>query len=266
MLRLGLNIGTVAGRRRAVAFEAETVAALAAMSVQPDGTRQGLLNDLIAGLKADGVWAKLDWLSLLAAHDEQAGRLNLVNPAQAMTAVNTPTFETDRGFTGNGTSSYLNSNWNATTASSPKFVQNSAHMGVWVNVNISASGQFDIGTQWRAAIMTRASPNFQFYANSTTAQTVALPVNTSVGHTAWSRTGASAHEVFKDGASVASGTTASTSLMNAPFLVLAVNNAGTPTSFSTRRVAACHWGSGLNATEMAAIRSRLATYMTAIGA
>jgi hypothetical protein len=90
-----------------VSYDADAEAYFAAMSVEPDATRKGLLNDLIVGLKADSVWTKITWLSVLAAHDAQAARVNIKTPAQVATAINSPTFTTDLGYAGDGATSYL---------------------------------------------------------------------------------------------------------------------------------------------------------------
>lgn len=238
----------------------------AAMTTQPTEARAGLLNTLIAGLNSDGIWAKLDWFGVSAAHASQSVQVNAVTPSQALTPVSAPTFTTDRGISSDGAASYYNTGWNPTTASSPKFQRDSAHMGVWINTNVSSSAQTDIGAQWRSSIQARASANVQVYQNANVPQTTALPVATSVGHTCWTRSGASVVDLFKDGVSIGSGTTASSPLSNVPFFVCAINNAGSPAQFSTRRIAVFHWGAALNSTEVAALRGRLNTFLTAIGA
>src|SRR5262245_5597796 len=56
-------------------IQAETTALLAAMTVQPNAARQTLINDLIYGLKNAGLWIKIDFFYVLAAHDSQAARI-----------------------------------------------------------------------------------------------------------------------------------------------------------------------------------------------
>ena len=84
--------------------EAETTAWVAEV-VSNGGTvsagRQTIVNDLIAGLKADGVWIKLDRLWLFAAEDQPSALTDLVGLTLA-TAVNSPTFTADEGYTSNG--------------------------------------------------------------------------------------------------------------------------------------------------------------------
>ena len=98
MLDFSLAVATPAA---AGGDEAETTAWVAEV-VSNGGTvsagRQTIVNDLIAGLKADGIWAKLDRLWLFAAEDQPSALTDLVGLTLA-TAVNSPTFTADEGYT-----------------------------------------------------------------------------------------------------------------------------------------------------------------------
>jgi hypothetical protein len=84
-----------------VSFDSDALAAFAAMDVEPSDSRKLLYNDLIVSLKDAGVWSKLTWLCMFAAHDDQAGLVNLINPTlEAAVGTVMPTFTTDRGFRG----------------------------------------------------------------------------------------------------------------------------------------------------------------------
>src|SRR5215475_8332903 len=61
--------------------------------------RKTLVNNLISGLKTDGVWTDLDRLWLYAGENQPSALTDLVATGLA-TAVNSPTFTTDNGFTG----------------------------------------------------------------------------------------------------------------------------------------------------------------------
>lgn len=272
-LGLGLGIGMPVGAMGGgVSYDADASAYFAAMSVQPDATRKDLLNTLIVGLKSAGVWTKLDWLDIKAAHDAQAARINAVTPAQVGTAVNSPTFTTDRGYTGDAATSYLNSGWNPATASSPKFVQNSCSMGVWLGTDANSNTQDDIGVSPRATINGRRSAAAAFGANLQSATndiSGTISPSSSVGLSSWSRNGAATAEMFKNGVSVGAKTSTSSAIFNGNFFFLAANNSasvGNPTRFSPRRQQAAYWGQYLTEAEHLAIYNLLATYMTAIGA
>lgn len=74
-------------------------------------------NTLLASMKADGVWAKLDVFYVFAQDGGSAfATLNWKNPnANQSTLVSSPTFVSNGGFTGNGTSSYIDTNFNPST-------------------------------------------------------------------------------------------------------------------------------------------------------
>lgn len=251
-------------------FDPAAVAYFAAMSAQPDNTRKTLINTLIVNLKSGGVWAKLDWLSLVASHDAQAARLNAVNPAQIMTVVSTPTFTTDRGYTGDGVGTYLNTSWNPTTAPSPKLIQDSAHIGGWMGTDVASTSQADFG-----GLNNRLNTHYdgtRFRAACNGADTLVAPggTPTSIGHWTTNRSVAANFQTYKNGAAYSSLPVVSAAPANGPFLALAVNNASTglvtPGQYSTRRLQALHWGGSLSVGEVTSFYTNLAAYMSAIGA
>ena len=74
-------------------------------------------NTLLASLKASGIWAKLDVFYVFAQDGGSAfATLNWKNPnANQSTLVSSPTFVSNGGFTGNGASSYIDTNFNPST-------------------------------------------------------------------------------------------------------------------------------------------------------
>lgn len=111
-------------------YNADAQAAFNAMTVQPSSQRKSLYNALIPNLKADGLWSKLDWLCIMAAHDAQAARRKLRAPTKSLAAVNTPAFVVDRGYAGNNLSSHL-SFGEAFNATGNVYALFSVHLGVW---------------------------------------------------------------------------------------------------------------------------------------
>lgn len=83
----------------------------------PSASQQIIQNNLVLSLKAGGVWTKLDVLYILANDGgSNFGTLNWKSPlANQATLINTPTFTTNEGFMGNGTSSYIDTNFNPAT-------------------------------------------------------------------------------------------------------------------------------------------------------
>lgn len=251
-------------------YSPEALAYFAAMSVQPDDTRKALLNTLINTLISGGVWAKLDWLTIMAAHDAQAARINAKTPAEVATVVNSPTFTTDRGYTGDGATSYLNTGVNPSTAISPNYVQNSCHMGVWIGTNVQSGSQNDLGNVY-AMMNSRNNPNALRYTPQLSGVIVSTyAATTSIGHSMWRRTTSLLHAAYRDGVEVHTGSNASLAVPNSSILLCASNSSTTgtitPVNYSARRVQAAHWGAQLSAGEITTLYNALATYMTAVGA
>lgn len=249
-----------------MAPSAAWVAAVIANGGTVSAGRQNLVNNLITDLQVDGVFAKLDALFLYAGENQPSGLTDIVNLILA-TAVNSPTFTTDRGFTGNGTSSYIDSNFNAATASNPKFTRNSACFFVWSNTTGTDAGGIagtavSAGTQlvprytdnncyWNLNISTGSSESFTVGAGNT-------------GLYLLNRTGPLFGDETCDlnGVQVDVGTSgggASAPVANENFVSLR------HTGFSTRQCCCFGFGGALTATDRGNIYNRLRTYMTAVG-
>jgi len=98
----------------------------------PSGGQQTLQNDLVVALKAAGVWSKLDTFANFATDGDSDFALIDWKRLSDYTAINSPTFTTNQGFTGNGTSSYIDSNYNPNT-SGVNYTLNDASISVWNN-------------------------------------------------------------------------------------------------------------------------------------
>jgi hypothetical protein len=93
-----------------------------------EGGNAANITALIDGLVADGVWSKLDAFYLPAQQNATDALLNLVGTSYPLTG--TATFTTYQGFSG-FSGSALDTGFNPTTASSPKFTQDSASISGW---------------------------------------------------------------------------------------------------------------------------------------
>ena len=79
----------------------------------PSASQQSLQNQLVVDLKTAGVWSKLDTFGVFATDgNSDFALIDWIRLTQ-YTAVNSPTFITNQGFKGNGTSSYIDTNFNA---------------------------------------------------------------------------------------------------------------------------------------------------------
>jgi hypothetical protein len=85
---------------------------------KPSQRVQILQNDLVNSLVEYGIWNKLDILFVFAQDGgEDFGTINWINPlpTTGATLVNSPTFVINGGFQGNGTSNWIDTNFNPAT-------------------------------------------------------------------------------------------------------------------------------------------------------
>lgn len=256
--------GQIADIREAVdalvPIRAETWAVVGAFTATPDLRRVFLIDTMIDKLIDSGVWARADLLYVLAAHDEQAARINWISPGTGdLTAVNSPAFTVDEGFTGAATS-YLDAGVGLSGLAN--YSLNDATMFVWSLTDGLLNAEFEIGTVsgTQARIACRAATGDMFMnTNSGTNSIVA--VADSLGLHAWSRTSSSAAALYKNG-SLATGVSATSSSVGSGNVSLLRSN----TLYTTRKVAAGGVGASLSSTEHAALYDALRRYLTGVGA
>jgi hypothetical protein len=98
----------------------------------PSASQKIKQNQLLVDLKNAGIWSKLDTFSVFANDGDSDFALIDWKRLTDYTAINSPTFTTNVGFQGNGTSSYINSNYNPAT-SGVNYVQNNYSFGWYMN-------------------------------------------------------------------------------------------------------------------------------------
>jgi len=128
-------------------------------------------NTLVLDLKSGGIWNKLDVLYIFANDGGQDfGTLNWKAPTlNQATLINSPTFTSNQGFQGNGTSSYIDTNFNSVTQG-VNYTQNNASRYLFMFL---ASGTAALDGKSAASInnMIRGSTSSQRINQSTTVLT-----------------------------------------------------------------------------------------------
>jgi len=135
----------------------------------PQTDQQALQNTLVTDLKTAGIWDKLDLFYVFASDgDSDFATLNWKAPSTfQISKVSSPTFTTDVGFSGNGTSSYLDTDY-IPTDDANSYSQDAASFGFFISSlgSSEASGLSDFGSpdvtnrSWYRRIASR------FYLNS----------------------------------------------------------------------------------------------------
>ena len=253
------------------AYDADASAYFARMATDPGATRKGLINQLFLDLKAASVYSKADAITLLASHEASTGLLNLVSTSYPLSTVNGPTFTVDRGYQGDGSSSYLTvSGYNQSVAAGKQYATLSASVFVYVNASTAPTtanaNDLVIGTSAadegpRFAPFSAAGTTLGRLNGSGTNVTAATGVSTRLGIGGMSRTSSGSMDFYRSTTAV---TVASTSTGNTGTTVRLLNQSGSV--FSPDRVGAFWIGGGLSTTEAAAVITALTNYLTAIGA
>lgn len=260
MAGLGLSIPEVAGRARAP--DPATSALVARMTAPPPAARVALIDALVRGLKAAGLWTRFDGLYLLAAHDAQAARLNWIAAANDLAAVNSPAFTADRGYAGDGATSYLDTGWLF-----PAGYQNSAHLMCWSRSGAASASYFMIGNA-NSVIALRRSTDDQDFTRVNAASSASRTSADASGMFLSSRTGALAGDFafYRNGAALALTGALVSDVPDASYPLRILGRNGPTPAFTNRQVAAASMGAGLSAGEGAALHAALSAYLAGVGA
>jgi hypothetical protein len=231
----------------------------------PSASQQLLQNQLVVDLKDGGIWSKLDTFSVFATDGDSDFALIDWKRLIQYTAVNSPTFTMNQGFTSNGTSSYILSNFFPLT-SSVNYALNSTSFGVYQTQNdnsiFNAHGIY-------------SSNNSGIYLNP---KTVGGPirswnnsggVSTGVvsdrnGLTSTIRTDSTNVNHYRDSSLVASYSRSTTALPSNNVVLLASGSPTTVLDFCTDTLHSTYLGSGLTTTEHSNFSAALITYKNAL--
>src|SRR5882672_2331491 len=123
------------GSRRIImtrrAADAPQTTAFLARTSGLSGTETAAYKVLINGLVADGVFSLLDALYIFATNTTTTANLNLISTSFGLTGATPPTFTVDQGYTGNGTTQFLDTGYVSSTAGL-NLTQNNASIGTYL--------------------------------------------------------------------------------------------------------------------------------------
>ena len=227
----------------------------------PSAAQQTIQNTLLSALKSSGVWDKRDIIYILATNgDSDFATLNWKDPATFQcTKVNSPTFTTNDGYTGNGTNSYLNTNWSQSEA-----VQLTLSSASYFIVTKGTGNKVEFGGgDGGDNTVILFSGGYNQYRVMTAAVNTSSP---GIGKF-FARRDGTAISLWKNNSSFDSTTVSlTTPLSTRDTLICAYNLSGTPTEHSTTTVRLLALGSALNDTEKTAEYDAITTYLNAIDA
>lgn len=264
--------GGLGGSPPYVFTNAEAAAIVAAMTAPPNNARKLSIDTLVGALKAGGVWAEYDTLHVFAAHDAQAALLNWKNPGVTFTAMvtNAPTFTADRGYTGNGTTSFVSTTFVPATHG-VNYILNDASAGLWCRTDGAANGPNVLGARLASAndallLNPRNASNLAVYTLNADASGATAACTDARGLFGIRRTASNAIAVFRNGASIGTATTVSTTLPPVAVYACGMNTNGTFENGSTKEIAMIWLGGALDDAKMLAAYNAFNTYMVSVGA
>lgn len=260
---------TNAARRSSTrGYSSEVKAIIAASPSKVTAYRAKALESFITYTKSIGVWQKLDVLWIpTGAESEGNLAINLKSPGNyTLTKVGAVAHHPFYGVKGDGTTGYYNTNWIPGT-NGVNYQTNSSHVGSLEFSNVASTSDPTlsvIGTGRISLVPRTGGGQYTSALNAnTTSGATGGTSSTSVGHTCVTRT-ADAVSTYKDGSlSSAWSHTAptSTAVVVQTLFLLAINNSGTPTSFSSRFLGAWHAGGYLTPEENASLYLALSVYI-----
>lgn len=240
-------------------IEATRVAA--AFTTPPTTARKTLIDNLVGSLKSAGIWAQLDTFYAMAAADSQAGKINWKSPGTFdLIAVNTLTFTADRGFTGDGSTSRLRTQYTPST-NGVNYTLNSASIWLWSLTSGQNTTQ-DIGMSGaQGAYISCRDTTDKFASRLNDGTPSAIANADGSGFFSFQRTDSASRKATRNGALLGTANTASTSIAASEMWICGRNGSG----FSNRQQSIAAFGASLNGLE-GTFYTAVLTYMQGIGA
>jgi hypothetical protein len=228
----------------------------------PTAARQALISTLIDALKAATTWDTFDMFHMEAAADRQAAKVNWRKPGFGdlieVDGANL-THTADRGFTPNGSSSYLSTGVGPNALA--RYLQDSGHLGGYVNEAGNGDavwGRASASTPNFINPRSTAGGTFQGRINGTSA--ISFAIASPLGHSEVVRRVSTTIILFRDGAEVANGASTSAARDSEALLI-----GRTGTTFSTCRIGCTHIGGQHSDQQVADTEDAILAYLTAVG-
>lgn len=258
-----------------LAYSDEATALFARFSGTLTYTDKTNIDNLIVAGKSHGWWNKMDLFYVFAIGTNSTDALlNWKSTSFAATNVNSTSWTAYQGFTSNGSSSYLNTNYKPIT-NATNYSQNSASVGVYIRTNNATiditNGNVEIGNMGADAnysiqLFPRYTPSGNAYTRLNSSALTNGVVPTAAGFLISSRNNASSVNLYKNGSPLATSSSASTTIRDIDIFVCGCNRSGSSPVYGINQVAVAFLGSGLSADDVTNISNDVNAYMTAVGA
>lgn len=245
-------------------FDPFLQAYLVRCSSQPAPSIADVYNTFVVALRDANILSLLEVMQLYAGHSSADAGRNWVSSSYAATLPVAPTWAQFRGYTTNGSSTYINTNLTPSALSLSG--QDDATMIAWVNAQkqrpiLGASGGGNQSNLW-----TTSDSDVWVGLNHSTSGSDALSgLADTLHYLAISRTGAAAQKAYHRLGASSTFTRASSGRPTVPIFVGARNNVGSPTTYGAAEYAFFAYARGMDDSQHAAFKAALKTLMRGIG-
>jgi hypothetical protein len=220
--------------------------------------RKAIVDNLIVGLKTDGIFNKLDRLWIYAAENEPSALTDMIALSLA-TNISATAFSADDGYTGDGVADYIDTNFNLTSGTN--FLQNNACAFAWQNTSGTGTGNIISSSDFFGTQLNTKFTDNTCYWGITDSGSGSLPAASgSTGLYTMVRTGSTAQRLDLNGSQIDSNSDASAAISSINLWSLHGFS-----NFDARQVSCLGIGGALNSTESTNLYNRIRTYMTAVG-
>lgn len=250
------------------AYDPVSAAWFAAVGPLSPGHMQ-IVDTLVRGLRSASILSKLDYLLLMANETVTASLTDIIS-LRVATAVNTPTYTQFRGYTGNGTTSYINSGYSPSTMG-VALQLNDCHISAYVR-NTRTSGNEVAGGVYDGSAAFNINALYGGNEGAALCDLTGVGASPSViqaqGFSYGHRANVTDQGLYRNGAQTGFAVVSSISIPTGNAFICARNEIGSPSIFSADEIAMFSMGAGLPGAPQSVLdyTNLIEAYMDAIGA
>jgi hypothetical protein len=251
-LNIAYDIGAFENTTSTYRYQPELVRWFGRDTTQPVVSDTYSYDSLVLRLKADNIYQKLDLVYILAAPTALLSRNQLTKDTFDLITPNPPGFTPYVGYTGNGSNTYLNTQW-IPGVNNTQYQLNSSHYAVKTHLNLDENTVV-LGTYAPTSLYNMwFRPKYNSQVTGTLNDAVFTPQsNTNAkGFYAVNRSTSNSKLYYKDGAQLGTSIQATTNTLvtNRPLYLLALNADGGISAPSNNKISFVGVGASLTPEE-----------------
>jgi len=229
-------------------FCAEYRAVYDSWTNKPSTADSAKYNTWVLSKIADGTWAKRDIIYNFAVHTNADGEalVNWKNPGTCnATLVNAPAFVAYEGFTSDGSTSYIRSNY-IPSVNGATWLQDNASAGIYIRTDTAAGALREMGVNAThdTHILTRYTGDVANIRLNSIASTSIANADAK-GMYITNRVLSTHQDLYRNKVRIMNGVRDSSGISDGEIYILCLNNVPAPSEFSDRQASMVVMGGGL---------------------